>query len=178
MGFFGEGNKQCQVENAWLVRDFHVTRKVKTKKLFPKNINSGHFSSTMNDDLTGVFKVTNLVVAGLCVVGGLSQLFYSFHAFVCGLYIIVFGGVIGALEFTVPAEAYAYASFLFSFIGRGVFYTFLGVSLSGGSFFRVFAGLVVFGIGLAYVVLETVPSISPPDNMNPDGAVVGLDDEV
>ena len=50
-----------------------------------------------------------------------------------------------------------------------VFYTFLGVSLSGGSFFRVFAGLVVFGIGLAYVVLETVPSISPPDNMNGRG---------
>ena len=50
---------------------------------------------------------------------GLSQLFYSFHAFVCGLYIIVFGGVIGALEFTVPAEAYAYASFCFRLLAEG-----------------------------------------------------------
>lgn len=128
-------------------------------------------------DLTGVFKITNLVVSGLCVVGGLSQLFYSFHSFVSGLYIIAFGAVIGALEFRVPAEAYAYASFLFSFIGRGIFYTFLGVSLSGGLFFRVFAALVLFTIGLAYVVLETIPSISPPENMNPDGAVIGLNDE-
>ena len=101
------------------MRDFRD--KQNKTKTFPQNINSGHFSSTMNDDLTGVFKVTNLFVAGLCV-WGLSQLFYSFHAFVCGLYIIVFGGVIGALEFTVPAEAYAYA-FVFVYWQR-VFYTF------------------------------------------------------
>ena len=58
--------------------------------------------------------------------------------------------------------------FVFVYWQRGFLHV-SGVSLSGGSFFRVFAGLVVFGIGLAYVVLETVPSISPPDNMNPDG---------
>ena len=38
-------------------------------------------------------------------------------------------------------------------------------------------GLVVFGIGLAYVVLRLC-QVFRPDNMNPDGAVVGLDDEV
>ncbi|MCP8718414.1 MAG: TVP15 family protein [Asgard group archaeon] len=56
-------------------------------------------------------------------------------------------------------------------------YTFLGVSLSGGSIFRILAGLIVFMIGVAYVVLETVPSISPPDNMNPEGAMIGLNDD-
>ncbi|EMG47444.1 Late Golgi vesicule protein, putative [Candida maltosa Xu316] len=126
-------------------------------------------------DLSGAFRITNLAVSGLCVLGGFSQLFHS-HSFVSGLYIIAFGAVIGALEFRVPPEAYVYASFLFSFIGRGI-YTFLGISLTGGSFFRIFAALIVFLIGLVYIVLETVPSISPPDNMNPDGAMIGLNDE-
>ena len=52
---------------------------------------------------------------------GLSQLFYSFHAFVCGLYIIVFGGVIGALEFTVPAKPMSMRRFCFRLLA-GVFY--------------------------------------------------------
>lgn len=136
-----------------------------------------NLDSINGQDLTGAFKITNLTVSGLCVLGGFSQLFHSFHSFVSGIYIIAFGAVIGALEFRVPAEAYVYASFLFSFIGRGIFYTFLGVSLSGGSIFRILAGLIVFMIGVAYVVLETVPSISPPDNMNPEGAMIGLNDD-
>lgn len=49
--------------------------------------------------------------------------------------------------------------------------------MSGGSIFRILAGLIVFMIGVAYVVLETVPSISPPDNMNPEGAMIGLNDD-
>ncbi|EGW35795.1 uncharacterized protein SPAPADRAFT_59004 [Spathaspora passalidarum NRRL Y-27907] len=128
-------------------------------------------------DLTGVFKITNLSVATLTVLGGLSQLFHSFHSFLSGLFLIAFGIVIGSLEFRVPAEAYAYGSFLFSFIGRGIFYTFIGISLNGDSAFRIVAAILLVFVGLVYTALETVPSISPPDNMNPDGAMLGLNDE-
>ncbi|CAI5759384.1 unnamed protein product [Candida verbasci] len=137
-----------------------------------------NLDSINGQDLTGAFKITNLSVSGLLVLGGLSQLFHGFHSFLTGLFIIIFGGVIGALEFRVPAEAYAYASFLFSFIGRGIFYIFLGVSLSGGSIFRILAAIVIILIGVVYIALETIPSISPPDNMNPDGAMIGLEEEV
>ncbi|RLV91928.1 hypothetical protein JA1_003494 [Spathaspora sp. JA1] len=108
-------------------------------------------------DLTGAFKITNLTVATL--------------TFLSGLFLIAFGVVIGLL---VPAEAYAYGSFLFSFIGL---YTFIGVSLNGASVFRIVAAILLVLVGLVYIALETIPSISPPDNMNPDGAMLGLNDE-
>lgn len=82
------------------------------------------------------------------------------------------------LEFRVPAEAYAYGSFLFSFIGRGVFYTFLGASIKSHSIFRILAGLIIFIIGLIYIALEAVPSISPPDNMNPEGISIGNEEDI
>lgn len=39
-------------------------------------------------------------------------------------------------------------------------------------------GLVVITIGGVYCALEGVPSISPPQNMNPEGLSVGIDDEI
>ncbi|ODV80540.1 COPI associated [Suhomyces tanzawaensis NRRL Y-17324] len=127
-------------------------------------------------DLNGAFRIANLLVAGLSVLSGLSQLFSGLY-FVIGLYLIAFGSVIGLLEFRVPAEAYAYGSFLFSFIGRGVFYTFIGASINGASAFRIIAGLIVFVVGLGYIALEAVPSVSPPENMNPEGISIGVNDE-
>lgn len=100
------------------------------------------------------------------------------QSFVIGLYIIAFGAVIGLLEFRVPAEAYAYGSFLFSFIGRGVFYTFIGASINGNSIFRIMAAVIIFIIGLVFIGLEAVPSISPPDNMNTEGINIGNDEDI
>ncbi|EAZ63245.2 hypothetical protein PICST_80736 [Scheffersomyces stipitis CBS 6054] len=128
-------------------------------------------------DLNNAFRITNLVVSGLAVLAGLSQLFSGIHSFLVGVYVIAFGGIIGLLEFRVPAEAYAYGSFLFSFIGRGVFYTLIGVSINGASIFRVFAALIIFVVGLVYIGLEAIPSISPPENMNPEGISIGINDE-
>ncbi|RLV88458.1 hypothetical protein JA9_004149 [Meyerozyma sp. JA9] len=134
-------------------------------------------------DLNGAFKVINLAVAVL--------------AFILGLYIVVFGGVIGLLgstqrrhinpEFRVPPEAQTYASFLFSFIGRGIckfnvdaniVYTLIGAIINGASVFRVIAGILIFMVGLVYIALEMVPSISPPDNMNLDGVAIAGEDVI
>lgn len=56
-------------------------------------------------------------------------------------------------------------------------YTLIGASINGASWFRVFAGLVIFIIGLVYIVLEAVPSVSPPENMSPEGISIGVQDE-
>ncbi|CAH6722896.1 golgi apparatus membrane protein Tvp15p [[Candida] jaroonii] len=131
-----------------------------------------------SQDLNGAFKIANLAVAGLSVLSGLSQLFSGFRAFILGIYIIAFGGVIGLLEFQVPPEAYAFGSFLFSFIGRGVFYTFIGVAIHGESIFRILAGGIIFIIGLVFIALEAVPSISPPENMNTEGISIGNEEDI
>ncbi|KAF7584976.1 putative golgi apparatus membrane protein [Clavispora lusitaniae] len=66
---------------------------------------------------------------------------------------------------------------MFSFIGRGVFYTLIGASINGASWFRTFAGVIIFCVGLVYIALEGVGSVSPPENMSPEGISVGIQDE-
>lgn len=80
----------------------------------------------------------------------------------------------------IPDYVYRYASFLFSFLGRGVckllhiefvhdtdklVYIFVGSLLLHDAVLRYIAGSVVGFIGLGYVVLEFIPSIEPPANM-------------
>jgi hypothetical protein len=95
--------------------------------------------------------------------------------------------VVGGLEFLphVPDYAYRYASFLFSFLGRGVcklqyrmnsiiahrnanlslVYIFIGSILLHDSTLRIIDGSLIGLIGVGYVVLEFIPSIEPPSNM-------------
>jgi hypothetical protein len=44
-------------------------------------------------------------------------------------------------------------------------YIFLGCLILGDMIIQNIAGAVVGGVGIAYVVLEFVPSIEPPSNM-------------
>lgn len=69
------------------------------------------------------------------------------------------------LEFQIPPQVSRYASFLFSFIGRGIFYIFVGSILLHEGVWRIIAGTIVGLIGVCYVVLEFIPSIEPPANM-------------
>lgn len=108
---------------------------------------------------------------------GLLQLFSSFHGFIAALYVIVFGAIIGGLEFRVPPETQTYGSFLFSFAGRGVFYTVVALLINGSGVFRIVASTLVFIVGIGYIALEFVPSISPPDNMTTEGLAVGANDD-
>ncbi|KAJ4392618.1 hypothetical protein N0V85_006922 [Neurospora sp. IMI 360204] len=58
-----------------------------------------------------------------------------------------------------------YASFMFSFLGRGVFYIFVGSIIPHEHWATIIIGSIIFLIGVAYVALEFVPSIEPPANM-------------
>lgn len=69
------------------------------------------------------------------------------------------------LEFQIPPQIARYASFLFSFVGRGVFYLFVGTLILDHGILFYIAGTIVAAVGLGYVVLEFVPSIEPPANM-------------
>ncbi|OJD12491.1 hypothetical protein AJ78_06917 [Emergomyces pasteurianus Ep9510] len=86
---------------------------------------------------------------------------------VVGVYVILFGLCVGALEFVPHPPSYLsrHASFLFSFLGRGIFYVFVGSIILEGHVLRKIAGSIVGGIGLGYVALEFVPSIEPPPTM-------------
>ncbi|MCJ1298832.1 Late Golgi vesicles protein [Hypocenomyce scalaris] len=100
------------------------------------------------------------------VLGGISQFFpISLQSVIIGCYVIIFGLATALLEFQIPPYVSRYASFLFSFLGRGIFYIFVGSILLHDSILRVIAGSIVGIIGVAFVVLEYIPSIEPPQNM-------------
>ncbi|CAH2448797.1 Late Golgi vesicles protein [Komagataella phaffii CBS 7435] len=123
-----------------------------------------------------LFKAANLFVAGATIFAGALQLLNGLNAFLLSLFIIAFGGVIAALEIKpelVP-KVTPYLSFLLSFLGRGGFYIFLGVLISGGSIFRGLIGFLLVIVGVGFVSLEFVGSIEPPPSMR---EVVSFEEE-
>ncbi|KAK9778363.1 hypothetical protein SCAR479_04765 [Seiridium cardinale] len=124
-------------------------------------------------ELSDSFRLVNLAVGVVMILGGISQFFTDlngFQSFVVGSYVILFGAAIGLLEFQIPAQVSRYASFLFSFIGRGIsllapVYIFVGSILLNSGVLRIIAGSIIGLVGVCYAVLEFIPSIEPPANM-------------
>ncbi|KAI8679685.1 hypothetical protein NCS57_00247000 [Fusarium keratoplasticum] len=117
-------------------------------------------------ELSDIFRIVNLAVGVITLLGGITHIFqFGMQPIIVGCYMIVFGLVIGLLEFQIPPQVSRHASFLFSFIGRGVFYIFLGSLLLGKLLISKIAGGIVGTTGIAYVALEFLPSIEPPSNM-------------
>ncbi|OAA32228.1 Golgi apparatus membrane protein TVP15 [Moelleriella libera RCEF 2490] len=117
-------------------------------------------------ELSDIFRIVNLVVAAVTVLGGIAGIFvFQLQSIILGAYMIVFGLSIALLEFQIPPQVTRYANFLFSFIGRGVFYILIGGLLFGDHLISRIAGSIVCIVGLGYVALEFVPSIEPPSNM-------------
>ncbi|RAL65595.1 hypothetical protein DID88_005267 [Monilinia fructigena] len=117
-------------------------------------------------DYSDAFRLVNLAVGVFMVLGGISQFFpLGFQSIIIGCYVIIFGICTALLEFQIPPQVSRYASFLFSFVGRGIFYVFVGSILIHDHVLRIIAGSLIGIIGLIYIALEFVPSIEPPANM-------------
>ncbi|EMR70323.1 hypothetical protein MGN70_014146 [Eutypa lata] len=117
-------------------------------------------------DFSDTFRLVNLAVGVIMVLGGISQFFpFGFQSLIIGIYVILFGLSVALLEFQIPPQLSRYASFLFSFAGRGAFYIFVGCILLDHHVLRVIAGAIVGVVGVGYVALEFIPSVEPPANM-------------
>lgn len=121
-------------------------------------------------DFSNIFRLVNLAVGAVMVLGGISQFIQSEHLFrdiIIGIYVIIFGLVVAGLELLpqVPPYIPKYASFMFSFLGRGIFYVFVGCLILEGKWPRIVAGSIIGLIGVGYCALEFLPQIEPPSNM-------------
>ncbi|KAI9732173.1 MAG: Late Golgi vesicles protein [Cirrosporium novae-zelandiae] len=117
-------------------------------------------------DFSNIFRLVNLAVGVIMILGGISQFFpVAFQSVIIGCYVILFGLGVGLLEFQIPPYVSRYASFMFSFLGRGIFYIFVGSILLHDHVLRVIAGSIIGLVGVGYALLEFVPSIEPPSNM-------------
>ena len=79
------------------------------------------------------------------------------------------------LEFQIPPLLSKWAPFLFSFLGRGIFYIFVGSILLHDYVLRIIAGSIIGILGIGYAALEFVPSIEPPQNMREAGTDWGAE---
>ncbi|KAL2105846.1 hypothetical protein VUR80DRAFT_7678 [Thermomyces stellatus] len=117
-------------------------------------------------EFSDIFRIVNLVVAAAMLMGGVSFIVsLTWSGAITGAYMILFSAAVALLEFQIPPQVSRYASFLFSFIGRGLFYIFIGSLILGESTWFIITGSIVGIIGVAYVALEFVPSVEPPANM-------------
>jgi len=124
-------------------------------------------------DFSEIFRLVNLGTGGLMILGAITHFFdINVQNLVAGIYLIIFGLCTAGLEFQIPPQVSRYASFMFSFLGRGLFYLFIGSIMLGDGWFRVLPGTIVMLIGAGYGVLEFIPSIEPPANMR-DAADAG-----
>jgi len=102
-------------------------------------------------DFSNIFRLVNMAVGGIMVLGGISQFFpISFQSIIVGIYVIIFGLAVVGLELLpqVPPYLPRYASFLFSFLGRGIFYVFVGCIILEGRVLRIIAGSIIGIVGL------------------------------
>ncbi|ODQ73533.1 hypothetical protein LIPSTDRAFT_70542 [Lipomyces starkeyi NRRL Y-11557] len=103
------------------------------------------------------------------VLGGIASFFpLGFRTVVLAIYTILFGALVITAEFSMPSQIARYASFLMSFIGRGLFYIFIGALILAPGALRIVGGSVVMLVGAIFIVLEFTPSIEPPTNMRGD----------
>ncbi|KAF1798748.1 hypothetical protein FB192DRAFT_1288428 [Mucor lusitanicus] len=113
-------------------------------------------------NLSIVFRVINIIVAAFLVIGGVMTLLAGgkypslesinepcFPNFIQGIFVIIFGVMTAVFEFRLPAIITQFASFMFSFMGRGI--------CNGG--FKVLA------FGVIYIVLHFFRNIDAPSNM-------------
>ncbi|WWD16151.1 hypothetical protein CI109_100576 [Kwoniella shandongensis] len=111
------------------------------------------------------------LVGGFAVAGAIGSLInHSFSSIIIGIYEVIAGALIVFLEVRPPTEeqkalVHKYASFLHSFVGRGVFYLLLGVLMLNYYTILYVCGSVVGLVGLAYIGLHFVPAIEPPSTM-------------
>ncbi|KAI9322689.1 COPI associated protein-domain-containing protein [Dichotomocladium elegans] len=117
-------------------------------------------------DSSLIFRVINIVVAAFMIVGGVATIIQEgFPNFIQGIFCIIFGAITLVFEFRLPKQITRYASFMFSFLGRGIFYIFIGgITLNYGGL-SIACGAIVLAVGIVYCILEFIPNIQPPSNM-------------
>ncbi|CAO0795263.1 unnamed protein product [Mucor circinelloides] len=117
-------------------------------------------------NLSIVFRVINIVVAAFMIIGGvMTCIAGGFPNFIQGIFVIIFGIMTAIFEFRLPAIITQFASFMFSFMGRGIFYSFLGaITLNYGGL-GLASGIIVLAFGVGYIVLHFFKNIEAPSNM-------------
>ncbi|TXT10258.1 uncharacterized protein COLE_04192 [Cutaneotrichosporon oleaginosum] len=118
-----------------------------------------------------LIRYVRVAVGGLCIAGGIGSIInLSFSSIIIGVYEILAGVVVLGMEVRKPSKhqkalVAQYASFMHSFIGRGVFYLLMGVLMLNYHTLLKVCGSIVGLVGLAFVALHFIPAVDTPSTM-------------
>ncbi|KAL0080079.1 Golgi apparatus membrane protein TVP15, partial [Phycomyces blakesleeanus] len=95
-------------------------------------------------DISLVFRVINIVVAVFMIIGAVATIIDGgFPNFIQGIFCILLGLMTAVFEFKLPGQVTQFASFMFSFLGRGIFYIFVGGITLGYKGLSIASGVIV-----------------------------------
>lgn len=101
------------------------------------------------------YRITNLVVAIMIIVAGIVFITWlSFLRIMLGVYEIVFGIWMVMFEVADICWLTKHVQFMFTWLGRGLFYIFVGCLTMGHKTFGWVFGSIITLIGVIYVVLS------------------------
>eukprot|EP00128_Syssomonas_multiformis_P001649 Colp12_sorted_trinity150504_noHs@18228 len=85
----------------------------------------------------------------------------NFANIIVKIYVAFFATTTALMNFCVPAGVGAYFLFVFTILGRGLYFIFLGCLVLDTSGFGLIAGIVVIVMGFLYVLFWAAPGEKP-----------------
>ncbi|KAJ2780680.1 hypothetical protein H4R18_003321 [Coemansia javaensis] len=100
------------------------------------------------------FRAANVVVAALMVASGIVFFTWAgFERIMLGVYLVLFGAWIVGSEVSEATRMARYARFMLTWLGRGLFYVFIGCLVLGDRAAGWALGALIIAAGVVYVVL-------------------------
>ncbi|KAJ1735105.1 hypothetical protein LPJ61_000735 [Coemansia biformis] len=115
------------------------------------------------------FRITNLVVAVLMIVSGIVFFTWSqFERIMLGVFEVLFGLWIIAIELAETSRVGRYVQFMFTWFGRGLFYVVVGCLTLGHKTFGWVFGAIIAGVGVVFIALALTVKRRESYATNPD----------
>ncbi|CCK71720.1 Tvp15p KNAG_0H03050 [Huiozyma naganishii CBS 8797] len=127
------------------------------------------------------FKIIDISIGTVALLASLTQLSYiikSFNVFLQGVIAALLSVLIIQVQFKVPPKLYQYASFYFSFLGRGLLQILLATLVAHGGVLKYIAAVLLFFSGIVFIFCHFAPFIEEPELFrlnNGNGLSVGDD---
>ncbi|KAG9068913.1 Late Golgi vesicles protein [Linnemannia hyalina] len=103
-----------------------------------------------------LFRLLNLITSILIILGGilLFVMLGSWNSGILGVFVVLFGLLTFSLEFVIPESIVYNMGFMFSLLGRGVFYI--------RQWFNILVGCFIMVVGFFYVAMHFVGATPSP----------------
>ena len=113
--------------------------------------------ATIACDLNKLFNLLSIVVGVTSTVSGIKFIFSGFfQATLVGFYVCLFGIATVIFEVLTPAAVLRWFPWMSTFLGKGLFFIFLGCIAGGNAEWYLFVLIFDLIVGFLYVILNFV----------------------